>query len=392
MPAHQDRPRVAIFYHHIALYRHAVFAALSAEEAVEYTIFADICCPNPDLKLVDPIVAEQQEAPGWLRWTRIKNWWFYKYMLWQSATVRIALTGDFDAIIFLGDPYHFSTWVAAFICRLRRTKVFMWTHGFLTDEKDLKGFLRMSFYRLADAMLVYGPRAKAILEKKGYPKDRVYVIFNSLDHDAQQQALAGIGSNSFEDFRREMFGEGNFHLAVYVGRVQARKKIDMLLKAIKLVSDAGQAWRVLVVGDGEGLDELRALARDLSLESKVVFHGASYCEKELVLLIGAADVLVSPGHVGLSSVHALTYGTPVITHDNLDKHSPEVEAIIPGRNGAMFEEDSIESLAACMQSWVKEAGSRSDVRAACQETIARSWTPIRQVALINEAVLTNLER
>ena len=43
------------------------------------------------------------------------------------------------------------------------------------------------------------------------------------------------------------------------------------------------------------------------------------------------DITVSPDKVGLTAIHSMAYGRPVITHDNMDRQGPEVEAVIPGR-------------------------------------------------------------
>ena len=42
---------------------------------------------------------------------------------------------------------------------------------------------------------------------------------------------------------------------------------------------------------------------------------------------------VSPGNVGLTAIHSLSYGTPVLTHNNFNNQMPEVESIQPGFNG-----------------------------------------------------------
>ena len=45
------------------------------------------------------------------------------------------------------------------------------------------------------------------------------------------------------------------------------------------------------------------------------------------------------------AIHALAYGTPVITHDDLDRQMPEVEVISEGLTGAFFKHGDVADLA-----------------------------------------------
>ena len=60
--------------------------------------------------------------------------------------------------------------------------------------------------------------------------------------------------------------------------------------------------------------------------------GALYEQEVMAPWFLSAKVFVYPGYIGLSIMHAMGYGLPVITHDNMDNQSPEVAAL---RNGKM---------------------------------------------------------
>ena len=74
------------------------------------------------------------------------------------------------------------------------------------------------------------------------------------------------------------------------------------------------------------------------------FYGATYDEIELANLIYHSDLCVSPGNIGLTAIHSLTYGTPVASHSNFINQMPEVEIIEEGVNGFFFQENSIENI------------------------------------------------
>ena len=49
-------------------------------------------------------------------------------------------------------------------------------------------------------------------------------------------------------------------------------------------------------------------------------------------------------NVGLTAIHSLSFGTPVLTHNNFDNQMPEVQAINEGENGGFFIENDLEDL------------------------------------------------
>ena len=72
------------------------------------------------------------------------------------------------------------------------------------------------------------------------------------------------------------------------------------------------------------------------MEGNCIFYGATYDEKELSKLIYMSDLTVSPGNIGLTAIHSLSYGTPVCSHSNFNNQMPESEAIINFENGFFF--------------------------------------------------------
>jgi glycosyltransferase involved in cell wall biosynthesis len=101
-----------------------------------------------------------------------------------------------------------------------------------------------------------------------------------------------------------------------------------------------------------------------------------------------ARAVVSPGKVGLTAIHALAYGTPVITHANFDVQRPEFEAILPGQTGDFFPEGDVDELAQVLTRWLDTPRSEDERRSAVA-SIEANYTPKRQVELI-EAALSRL--
>ena len=101
-----------------------------------------------------------------------------------------------------------------------------------------------------------------------------------------------------------------------------------------------------------------------------------------------ADVCVSPGNVGLTAIHSLTYGCPVITHNNFPFQGPEFESIIQGKTGDFFQENDVNSLADTIQKWLSQnLHSREAIRQFAYQTIDTKWNLYYQMNILKQVFL-----
>lgn len=379
--------KVALVQHILSHYREPIFRLLcQQQDGVEYTLFSDPVNTRSSVKTIDPQKAAIPVEQGGLRWRFLKNISFYEW-LWQSGVVRLSLSKEFDTIIYEGSSYFISTWVGAALARLTGKRVLMWSHGFLKKEKGFKGWLKKIFYRLADGMLLYHNKAKDILIKKGFNSENLHVVYNSLDYDTQIKIRATISDDDKAACRKKLFKKTDLPILLFIGRLTRKKKLLMILKAAKLLKDKGRECNILFVGDGPISDKLRKMARQMNLDTNLCLFGPCYDEKENALLISTADICVAPGEVGLTCMHSLVYGTPVITHDDPDFQMPEYEAITPGYNGAFFKKDSVEDMAVVIERWLMENPVRETTTKRCYEIIDRYYNPHYQIKIIRAAVM-----
>ena len=92
---------------------------------------------------------------------------------------------------------------------------------------------------------------------------------------------------------------------------------------------------------------------------------------------------VSPGNIGLTAIHSLTYGTPAITHNNFSNQMPEFEAIQDGFTGSFFEENDINSLKLSIQKWLSKHPIKNDeLIKNCYSIIDRYYNPQYQIKLL----------
>ena len=104
---------------------------------------------------------------------------------------------------------------------------------------------------------------------------------------------------------------------IYVGRLDRAKGIDDLIRATKVLSDAGEPTRLDIVGSGPDLGRLQRLVEEQSLSEIAVFRGHIPNER-LVREFENYEMLVLPSHYetfGLVIAESLYAGLPCISSD-----------------------------------------------------------------------------
>jgi len=281
--------------------------------------------------------------------------------------------------------YFLSTWIGALLARMRGKRVLMWSHGFLKPESGPKGFLRRTFYRLAHCMLLYGHRGQRIMADYGFPLRGLRVIFNSLDYEQQRRVRDSTPKGAIEAERATVFLHSAAPVVFFVGRLTQRKRLDLLVGALERLHQDGRQVNLLLIGGGPAEQELRALVAAAGLADWTVFKGPCYEESTLGRYILLGDICVSPGEVGLTAIHSMAYGRPVITHDDFDHQGPEFEAIVPNETGDFFAAGDVQSLAAAIWKWAYERRFMT-AELACIRMVEQRYNPNTQVTLINQAV------
>jgi glycosyltransferase involved in cell wall biosynthesis len=349
------RRRIAFFNPIFAHYRAALLRELSASQSCEYFFFSDIRDRYGNVPACDLSANPRFRLVPYVR--------FLGVFAWQKGSLGPALWGDFDAFILEGDAYYLSSWLGALIARLRRRRVIFWSHGWTRADRGLKYFVRSLFYRLADGLLLYGDRAKSIGIQCGFAPERLYVMYNSLDFDYQQKLRAQVSPVEIAALRRELFGSERAPVVIASARLTEKKRFDLLIRALGILNRRGRRVDLLLVGDGPARSSLQSLS--LSEGVNVVFAGACYDEPGLARFFACAAVTASPGEVGLTCMHSLGYGVPVITHSDPDRQGPEFEAIVPGVTGDLFAPGDVDDLADTLERWTYSADIAESVRRAC---------------------------
>ena len=297
---------------------------------------------------------------------------------WLRGQVRIAFK-DYDIYVITGQPYNLSSWLFLAINKLRRKRVFIWNHGMYGSESVVQIWLKKLQFKLVTGYLVYGNYAKKIMCKHGFKEEKLHVIYNSLAYKNQLQFRQSLEKTSIykNHFKNDL------PVVIFIGRLTRIKKLHLLIEAMRFAHEDNQPVNLVIVGDGEEKQQLLQLARSYNLTSQSWFYGSEYNEIRISELLYNADICVSPGNVGLTAIHALSYGCPVITHDNFSNQMPEFEAINGNSTGAFFKENNPKNLKLVIEQWLNRHPLKDKKTIeACYEVIDTCYNPNKQVELL----------
>jgi len=303
---------------------------------------------------------------------------------WQKGVLKLLRRKDHNTFLVFAQTKDYSTWVLGIMAKLfyPKKKIYFWSHGFYGKESRLERTLKKLLFKLPNGgTFLYGNYARHLMIKEGLNPDKLFVIHNSLSYDEQIGIREQLKS---KPIYQEHFNN-NYCNLFFVGRLTPVKKLDMILRAMALLKVKEKYYNLTLIGGGEKKGDLEALAKQLGLEKNVWFYGPCYDEKVLGEMIYNADLCVSPGNVGLTAMHTMVFGTPVLTHNDFPRQMPEFEAIKDGKTGAFFKYGDVNSLADTINHWFEEkAKDRNAVRKACMEEIDHNWTPEFQMEVLKK--------
>ena len=156
----------------------------------------------------------------------------------------------------------------------------------------------------------------------------------------------GISNTEIKSLRELYDSESRPTDFFFIGRLTPKTKLKLLLDAMAVL----EGTTLAVVGDGDMSAELRDHAIRLGIADRVTWHGPIVDERRIATIANRSRLSVYPVEVGLSTVHALAYGLPVVVHSDRTRHMPEFAVVDQADVAELFENDSSASLAQALKS------------------------------------------
>lgn len=175
--------------------------------------------------------------------------------------------------------------------------------------------LESGLVRTADAVVVLCHGIRRDLIRRGVPEARLHVIPNGVDTERFRPLERD------ERLARE-HGLSGKTVVAYIGTLFRFEGVELLLRALARLTADNDAVRGLIVGQGEALDEVKALASSLRLGDKVIITGGVSSDA-VERYYSLADILCYPRHshriteltTPLKPLEAMSMGKAVIGSD-----------------------------------------------------------------------------
>jgi glycosyltransferase involved in cell wall biosynthesis len=328
-------------------YRVGTLNALNRILNGKLVVFSGKCPPQSNLIEGNPGLME-------FKYHYLNTKWILNSRLFITNYFIVFANTDVDVVI-VRDSIRSLLFIPFILyCRFRKIPVVLWGQGYsrkrpFNPRKNLIDLLHLWKLKLSSAYVAYSQGTKKTLEK-WVISQKVFVANNTIN--------LSLDSNLHTPFSKPI-GRPKI---VFIGRLQKRKKVDILLHAISILqSDSFLDFDTILIGNGEEAEKLKMLSHQLELKNLQWAGERDFEESQDILT--EAHLVVIPGWLGLAVNHAFYFGLPVITeapNQKYTNHPPEVEALQDGVNGLFYEPDNPQSLADAILCCLKNRDTYSE--------------------------------
>ncbi len=203
----------------------------------------------------------------------------------------------------------------------------------LTDDGSLEELtwkFMLWFYGQMDVIYVPSRATGEELVEKGIPQEKVKYYARGIDIERFHPSKANGFYKRFKVIEKEL-------KLLYVGRVSKEKNLPQLVEAYKKLAEIRDGVRLVVVGEGPYLEEMKQALQGLPVTFTGFLGGEdlpqAYASSDIFLFPSTTDTF---GNVVLE---AQASGIPVVV---TDQGGPQ-ENLIPGRTGYIVRSDDEES-------------------------------------------------
>jgi glycosyltransferase involved in cell wall biosynthesis len=324
--------RVCIVQPIVPRYRVPLFEALAREPGLDLEVWANLRGSLGSIRGV-------QHSDVF----RLRHAWYAEWggVVLQPMAMRAVRSG-FDGVV-LSENVRSPAMFGALL--RRRCPVVLWGHGIGKNHERLGRQLRLRSFGMADAGLLYGPTAKAQLELSGIDPAKLFVAPNAVDQVPVEAARrAWLQPGRLRQFR-DRHDLQDRPVLLYLARLEPDKLPLMAIDALVRVRSELPGAVLAIIGEGSQREAIAEHAVRCGVSDAVRLVGALFEESEIAPWALSASLLVHPGGIGLSMLHAFGFGLPVVTSDNPRIHGPEFECLRPESNGLTYRHGDVDDLA-----------------------------------------------
>ncbi len=300
-----------------------------------FDTLATACLQGLSVFAADPCRDEAVETARNLsiaNYTRGRNLHFFSgraYFYWQAGILRWLRCWQPQALIVEINPRNRSNPLAIRWMKTRGRPVIGWGLG-IPGSGIFSALLHRSLLRSFDAVIAYSNTAARQYIDAGVDPARIFIAANAVSRRPDSAAI--IRPPAYHDDTPEL---------LFVGRLQPRKRVDTLLRALASMPPEKQP-HLVIVGDGPDRGRLERLSWEIY--PRAVFAGAKH-GAELEPYFKTADLFILPGTGGLAVQQAMAHSLPVIV-GQADGTQSE---LVRDENGWILPDDNPQTLAGIIE-------------------------------------------
>ena len=218
------------------------------------------------------------------------------YTYWQLGMLPWLCRWQPRALIMEINPRNLSNPSAARWMRLRGRPVIGWGLG-IPSGGFFSSLLHRNLLRHMQAVIAYSESGAAQYIKAGMDPARVFVAANAVTPRPTTPPI-----------ERPSFFTDDTPQVLFVGRLQPRKRLDTLLRALAALPGEIKP-HLTIIGDGPDRTRLEMLSWEIY--PRTTFTGARH-GAELEPYFASSDLFILPGTGGLAVQQAMAHSLPVI--------------------------------------------------------------------------------
>lgn len=327
--------RVAIQQPALPRYRVPFFREVARRPGIDLTVYH-----------ADPVLGPPSVPPDGFAAQLVQEKILPGGLIWHPPIATLTRRGACDVVVLAGNIRYLNLVPAMLRCRRQRIPCVLWGHGYSKGERKAMWKARLAVARLATAVVLYNHTTRRRYLEEGFDPQRVFVALNALEQEPIQnarQSWLDRPADLAEFRRRNNLDKGP--VLLFVSRLYHEKKPELMVEATRLLVQRHPTLRTIIIGKGDLEPAVRQMVRDMNLEPNVLFAGEIYGEDKLAPYFLSSDLFVYPRRIGLSLLHAMGYGLPIVTSDALDSSNPEVEALRDRDNAWLYPGEDPKDLA-----------------------------------------------
>ena len=241
-----------------------------------------------------------------------------------------------------------------------------------------------TFCNAATGMIVPTEKVKNALRDYGVTKP-IYVIPTGIDVSPFHRS--NFDENEIAELKKKIGIRPDEKILLSLGRVAKEKSIDRIIDQLPAICEKSPDVRLLIIGDGPALNDLKAQAEKLGVSDKVIFAGAApYAEIGKYYQLGDAFISCSTSETqGLTYYEAMAAGLPVIAR----KDDAVNELFKDGENARLFRNET--EIADIVSEIFKDPVTADRYSANAEKTVA-SYSAETFAGRVEEAYMNAISR